>query len=174
MARDWTFFDPFNFTSHKSSLNDGDYTSHTFNNNSVGSNGKWYGFDAGEPVTVTDLVIYDWQANGNYRAISFVIETSANGSTWDTQVSINNHDWAPNGRRIRLSAPTTARYWRIRCVNGRHSDFWILTEFEAYNGTRMHRQASIGSKIFVYLASDTQTCIENLLTTAAQFKVNIS
>lgn len=174
LARGWTFFDPFNFTDHKTALNDGDKTSHVFNNKSIGSTGKWFGFDAGQPATVTDLVLFDWQTNGNYRALSFVVETSANGSTWDSQVTINNHDWSPNGRRIRLQSPVTARYWRVRCVSARHPDFWILTELEAYNGTRMHRQAVIGEEVCVYLASDTQTCVENLMSTTAQFKVNIS
>lgn len=170
LAPTWSVYDPEDFTSHDTALNDGDYETFVYNNNNVGSQGKWYGFDAGVPVNVREFVIYDWLVNGNYRASSFAIDSSSDGMNWTNQINISDHQYAPppNGRRVELPNAVTARYWRVRCLSSEHPDYWILTEVEAFNGAGMQRQAIVGQDIQIYLDGSSRTGIQNITPSPMQ------
>ncbi|MBQ7495262.1 MAG: DUF3472 domain-containing protein [Bacteroidaceae bacterium] len=124
----WTLYD----FSDEETTNEGDYgraaqimdgnTSTYYRNRYWSQFPHIFFFDAGEPVTVSAIGLYQGQ-DFHYRAKDMQLHVSDDGKEWKGlgRLKFENDD-APT---VELSEPVTARYFRCRFLNGHGNDLAI-------------------------------------------------
>lgn len=137
LALGWTVHDPSNITTQEVFLNDGvTLTSDAFViNDQQPLPGAWFGYDAGSAQQVTSLRYFDRADTIAYSMLEVVVEAS-NASDFSSLVGNQTFSVIPvpgRGHLLELSAPMTARYWRIRPTATINTTFFAVTELEVFN-----------------------------------------
>lgn len=122
-------------------IRDGNYTNYTYNADSPGPDNKPLpSIDLGSARVVNNVRITWWSCL--YGATNLRIEAKNSSPTsnsgWTTIVSGLNDGGAPcatnKTQTIDVSSNTTAfRHWRIFVVDGTHSSWNVISEFEAFS-----------------------------------------
>jgi len=89
--------------------------------------GAWIYRDFGSNPPAIDTIVIG--QGGDYYATSYVVETSSDAAAWAPAYTETNANggYHPGDRAecIRLSAPITARYWRLRAISFIGANWWV-------------------------------------------------
>jgi hypothetical protein len=179
LATAMTPYDPLNFSTFDSRINDGNLINFWYNNSSFGPAGKWIGLDNGAPITITHAVWYDYHASQIYRPIQYRIDGSNDGAIWTPLIDILNPPYRPStttsGHLVDLGGPQTYRYFRWFCVTGTNVNFVIIAEMLLYNVTSPAVWVKPSGDIYrAELTSLNTTTVINSGTQTEDLLVNIS
>ena len=119
-------------TSTEAQLINGIFTDLCYNDRTAGStNLALPAIDLGSSESVGILRVY-WWSDPAYLAQDYKIQSSDDGNTWtDVVTGLSSVGFADDYQDIVVN--TTARYFRVFCVQGVNASYTVLSEMEAYS-----------------------------------------
>lgn len=133
LAPSATGYDPNNYTSLETRLNDENLGSIIYNNSQPNTDPVWFGLDFGSATDISAFKFYDYQSSSVYTS-DYDFQGSNNGSTWTNIHSVTGAGYNPNGYEVQFSTVSFRYYRIINTTNRANTTYWVVSELELYEG----------------------------------------